>query len=157
MKSTGTKLGLILAVLAAALVAFPAAAQAQSTAAVRACHAFNVGSDSASVPGDRLDDYFATVQGGFAHEELLCGNGQTYGAVHIELKHNVDNWDVTLECMESVVANGAFRAYDGKREWRWQFRAGRYVKVVAGQNGVITAYPEWDSGSASSWAECGRA
>ncbi|SDC53631.1 hypothetical protein [Actinokineospora iranica] len=159
MRSIGTKLAVAAAALVAGLATFtaPASAEAQqSTAAVRQCQAFNVGPDSASVPGDRLDDYFAGVQGGFANEELLCGNGQTYGAVHIELKHNVDNWDVTLECMRNVLDRGTFRAYDGKREWRFQWAPGRSAKVIAGMNGVITAYPEWDSGSAGSWDECGQ-
>lgn len=139
------------------LLAVSGSAHAQSSDAVQKCKATavqpGVGADVAET---NLFDFFTSVQAddGSA-EEVLCGDGKTWGAVHIEVKHRVHDWAVTRRCMSVVMSRGESRPDGDKRRWIYTWEPGRSARVVAGTNGMITSYP-WDSGSEASWAECAR-
>jgi hypothetical protein len=126
----------------------------QTTVAVRECGATNVTTEAADVPRNRQFDFFTSIQtndGGT--EQILCGDGRTWGAVHIEVKHKVANWDITEECLKNTVSMGESESENGKRTWLFQWSSGRNALLVADVHGVITSYP-WDDGSEESWEEC---
>lgn len=139
------------------MVAVPTTALALSSDAVGRCNATGVQEGVGADVGeaDRFE-YFASVSAddGSA-EEILCGDGRTWGAVHIEVKHRVESWTVSKDCMRKVMSRSRPGTVDGKRTWIYSWAAGRSARVVAGSNGMITSYP-WDGGSETAWAECAR-
>ncbi|MER7558051.1 hypothetical protein ABTZ46_13985 [Nocardioides sp. NPDC126508] len=117
-------------------------ANAQATDAVYGCGASPIDSESAYVPSSvrkhRLWRVRTTREGYVA---IKCGNGSTWGAVHVELKHEVPNWTDALTCIQKTINRGA--ASDGendKRKYTYRIR-GASIVVVVGENGVVTAYP----------------
>lgn len=138
-------------------LAFVDAGFAISSDAVVKCKATAVQEGvGADVPESEVFEYFGTVPAddGSA-EEVLCGDGRVWGAVHIEVKHRVADWSVTRECMSKVTSRVRPAVDSGKRTWDYSWTPGRSAIVVAGDNGVITSFP-WDSGSEESWLECAQ-
>ncbi|MGQ0573137.1 MAG: hypothetical protein ACT4RN_02910 [Pseudonocardia sp.] len=135
----------------------PATALAVSSDAVGRCNATRVQEGVGADVGeaDRFE-YFASVSAddGSA-EEILCGDGRTWGAVHIEVKHRVPGWGLAKDCMRKVMSRSRAGDENGKRVWIYSWAPGRSARVVAGNNGMITSYP-WDGGSEGSWSECAR-
>lgn len=146
--------------LVVAPVAAPSAAAALRPAraddAVRACGATGIDevNKEADVPNEYQDGYFMSVPTGVDPVELLCGNGRTTGAVHIEIKHDVPNWSDALNCMENAIVNGKSSPGRGRTEYVWNFQD-KTVVVVVGEYSVITAYPT--DGLEETWIECSAA
>lgn len=129
---------------------------ARADDAVRACGATNIDqvNKEADVPAEYLDGYFMSVPTAADPVELLCGNGKTTGAVHIEIKHDVPNWGDALNCMENTILNGKSAPGKGRTEYVWLF-GGKTMVVVVGEYSVITAYPT--DGLEETWIECSAA
>ena len=91
--------------------------------AVRACGVVNIdqANREADVPAEYQDGYFMSVPTTTDPVELLCGNGKTTGAVHIEIKHDVPNWSDALNCMENAIVNGKPSPGKGRTEYTWGF------------------------------------
>ena len=129
-------------------------ANAQATDAVDGCGASPIDSESAYVPsnvrGHRLWRITTTREGSIA---IKCGNGSTWGAVHVELKHEGPNWTDALTCIQNTINRGA--ASDGKnRKRNYTYRiSGASIVVVVGDSGVLTAYPR-GTGVVRKWRLC---
>jgi hypothetical protein len=131
-----------------------AAAVTQSTVAVRECAATNVNVEAADVPETKQFDHFTSIPTNDGRiEKILCGDGRTWGAVHIELKHKVANWDITEECLKNTVSMGELTSEDEKRTWLFQWSPGHNALLVSDVRGVSSSHP-WDGGSEESWEEC---
>lgn len=143
--------------VAVLLVFSQGTAVAASRDAVQKCHATQVRDGVGADVGeaDRFEYFVSVFADDGSAEELLCGDGRTWGAVHIEVKHRVADWAVTKDCMSNVMSRGRSTLDDGKRARVYSWASGRSARVVAGDNGMITSYP-WDSGSEESWDECAR-
>lgn len=129
-------------------------ANAQATDAVDGCGASPIDSESAYVPssarGHRLWRITTTREGSVA---IKCGNGSTWGAVHVELKHEVPNWADALTCIENTINRGAASdGENGKRNYTYRI-GGASIVVVIGDNGVLTAYPR-GTGVVRKWQLC---
>lgn len=121
------------------------------------CGAYNHGSESADVPSENQYKYYKSVMPDNGEiEELLCGNGHTWGAVHIGTKHNVSDWSVTLDCMANIIDRGNYELdNNGKRQWHFVWSAGRWAHLTAGDNGILTSFT-YDN-EEGSWSECAYA
>jgi hypothetical protein len=85
--------------------------------------------------------------------ELLCGDGRTWGAVHIELKHEVPNWAEALTCMRFAISYGEDEPGDkGRINYRYRFGNAQVI-VVTGELGIISAYPTGNNVSRK-WSQC---
>jgi hypothetical protein len=127
-------------------------ASAQSNEASNHCGATNRTPDEATVPA--ANQY--RLWGTYEDFPMYCGNGTTWGAVHIERKHNVEKWGVAGRCIRATIqfASSRVQQPNGAVAFTWQFRSPSYwAKAVVGDNGVITAYP-YDSGSEPTWQWC---
>ncbi|TQM08960.1 hypothetical protein FB558_4699 [Pseudonocardia kunmingensis] len=61
----------------------------------------------ADVPAEYQDGYFMSIPTAVGGPVvLLCGNGTSTGAVHIEVKHDVPNWADALNCIENAMVHG---------------------------------------------------
>lgn len=83
---------------------------------------------------------------------------QDSGAVHIELKHNVPNWDQADDCMWNVMRYGRTRSSTSDKVVKQlDWGGSKWARVVYNPKTkiLITSYP-WDGGSASSWSSCGQ-
>lgn len=152
-------LPLLVALVVSVPVTSSAAAElrhARADDAVRACGVTSIDevSKSAVVPAEYQDGYFMSVSTGVDPIVLLCGNGVTTGAVHIEVKHDVPNWGDALNCMENAVMHGKSTRLPDRTQYEWQFD-GKTMVVVAGEYSMITAYPT--DGLAETWVECSAA
>jgi hypothetical protein len=129
---------------------------ARADDAVRACGATSIDeiNKEASVPVEYVDGYFMSVPTATDPVELLCGNGKTSGAVHIEVKHDVPNWSDALNCMENVIVHGKAAPGRDRIEYTWLF-GHKVVVVVVSEYSVITAYPT--DGLEETWIECSAA
>lgn len=140
---------------AAVAIAAPATpAEARATDAVNGCGAYNVGKDTATVPASTQGStifHANTKKGNFP---IKCGNGTTWGAVHIEVKHNVPNWADALSCIDKAInrTKGIFDPTNGKTRYTYSF-SGKTVIVVRGKNGILTAYPT-RTNVAAKWEAC---
>lgn len=145
------------AVAAALLLASPATGHAISADAVGTCNATGVQEGVGADVGeaDRFEYFASVLADDGSAEEILCGDGRTWGAVHIEVKHRVESWDAAKSCMRKVMSRSRAGNEDGKRVWVYSWATGRSARVVAGSNGMITSYP-WDGGSEASWSDCSR-
>ncbi|WP_142056814.1 hypothetical protein [Pseudonocardia kunmingensis] len=77
--------------------------------AVRACGVTQVDNVKkiADVPAEYQDGYFMSIPTAVGGPVvLLCGNGTSTGAVHIEVKHDVPNWADALNCIENAMVHG---------------------------------------------------
>ncbi|TQM08997.1 hypothetical protein FB558_4738 [Pseudonocardia kunmingensis] len=106
------------------------------------------------MPAEYVDGYFMPVPTAADPIELLCGNGKTTGAVHIEVKHDVPNWSDALNCMGNAIVNGKPAPGRGRTEYVWRFGE-KVMVVVVGEYSVITAYPT--DGLEETWIECSAA
>lgn len=152
-------LGFFLTVTAVAAMTASGAAAASTatkstTDATRACGATNNGDGTAYVPGHVHQEYYASIPVAGDPVPILCGNGVTYGAVHIEVKHNVPSWAEAINCLDKVLERGtSIPAGDGKMKKQLVYNAKSVVAVVGLGNGdLITAYP--NDGSEETWIEC---
>lgn len=121
--------------------------------AVQACGATNaVPGSGADVPAEVQDDYLWSIPTSGDPVPIVCGNGRTYGAVPVEVKHLVPNWGDASNCMEIAIDQvRPTPGSDGQLIYRYQF-GGKSVRVVTGEVGLITAFPE--DGLEDTWAEC---
>jgi hypothetical protein len=150
--------------LVASLVVSPVAGSTAAAAlrparaddAVRACGVTSIDEVEkvAEVPGEYQDGYFMSVPTATDPSVLLCGNGTTTGAVHIEIKHGVPNWGDALNCMENVMRHGKSTRLPDRTRYEWQFD-GKTMIVVDGDFSMITAYPL--DGLEETWIECSAA
>lgn len=126
-------------------------ALARSSEAVEFCNATDLKPEGASVPEVKVYQNFATDI--YAGHDLKCGNGRSWGAVKIERKHKVNNWNKTIACIRNVLMNAKPKP-EKKNKWTHVFYYdSSWALVTRGDNGIITAFPS-DSGSAASWADC---
>jgi hypothetical protein len=150
--------------LVAALVVSPTAAPSAAAAlrparaddAVRACGVTSIDDVAkvAEVPIENQDGYFMSIPTATDPTVLLCGNGTTTGAVHIEIKHDVPNWGDALNCMESAMRHGKSTRLPDRTRYEWQFD-GKTMIVIDGDYSMITAYPS--DGLEETWIECSAA
>lgn len=147
-------ISLVAAVACAGMLAFPAHAQAQATDAVQGCGATNVTSSGATVPTSNQSAEIFRVNTDDGSFPIRCGNGTTYGAVHIEVKHNVPTWGDALSCITKAInrTTGNYDASTGKTTYTYQISGGTVI-VVRGGVGIITAYPR-GSGVEQKWQTC---
>lgn len=113
-------------------------AQAATRDATEYCSAYNVGGGQATVPNP--NKVFNTSYG--VGTILFCGDGKTWGAVHIELKHTPPDWNVADRCAEKVQRYGTKTTSQGGKT-TWKLRVGgpnSFAYFVVGNNGVITNY-----------------
>lgn len=144
-----------------AAAAVASSASAHSTSVEQACEAYEsspgVGWVAQNMQGRALDTsapYIKTNKGNF---RLNCGNGVNEGAVHIEMKHNVTDWNNTRLCIAKAINRGARHPNGTKTNYSFTF-GGNTVIVVTGSGKIITAYPTGaDSTLPAKWAACSRA
>lgn len=139
------------------VVPAPAAADvSRADDALRACGVTSVDEArrTAVVPVEFQDGYFTAVPTAADPSVLLCGNGVTTGAVHIEVKHNVPNWADAINCMENAIRHGQASQQPDRTVYMWRF-LDKTMFVVDGEYSVITAYPS--DGLEESWIECSAA
>lgn len=138
-----------------ALTLWPTTASAVATDAVRGCGATDVvAKKSATVPKSVQSSeifHVSTTDGRFS---IKCGNGTSYGAVHIEVKHEVPDWPDALSCITKAIDGslGIFDVGTGKTRYTYSFHGGT-VKVAVGGVGIITAFPTGGS-VVSKWKAC---
>lgn len=78
---------------------------------------------------------------------------RNWGAVHIELKHEVPNWAEALTCMRFAISYGEDEPGDkGRINYRYRFGNAQVI-VVTGELGIITAYPTGNNVS-KKWSQC---
>ena len=143
-----------LAVTASMWVATAVPANAQATDAVYGCGARSVGNESANVPPRHAKDRLWTIQTSDGPIAIRCGNGTTWGAVHVELKHEVPNWPDALTCIKKTINRGTELDGDnGKTRYVHRIRGAATVVVVVGVNGLVTAYPK-GTGVVRKWRLC---
>lgn len=145
-----------LVVTASMWAATSAPANAQATDAVNGCGAEVLDNESAYVKPDQRGDKLWTLRTTRGSFVVKCGDGQDWGAVHVELKHEVPNWADALTCIEKAISRGA--RSDGENEkTRYAYRIkGADIVVVVGGNGLVTAYPK-GTGVAKKWRLCSAA
>jgi hypothetical protein len=113
-------------------------AHAATNDATEYCDAYNLTSTAASVP-DPNRIYMTSFGVG---DILYCGNGKTWGAVHIERKHKPPSWAVADRCAEKVERYGSRTTGSGGKT-TFSLRLGSpdsVGKFVVGNVGVITNY-----------------
>jgi hypothetical protein len=120
---------------------------AESRDAVRACGATDVTRSMATVDPSVWQAPFLELPG----LTIRCGDGRAYGAVHVEVKHNVPNWADATTCITKVMARNTPTPEDGKNVYRYSFGDQR-VTVSTGRNGLVTAFP--NSNAHQSWIDC---
>lgn len=137
--------------------AAPAMAYTPTDSAQQACGAFDMGDGTAWVPpANRAKLYLRAVtsRGNFA---INCGDGSSEGAVHIEVKHPLPNWNDGLNCIQKTISKGSTGTNGTKTNYYRKF-GGITMVVVTGSGKVITVYPTGRSttGSGSGWYDCSR-
>jgi hypothetical protein len=151
---------LLVPALGVSLSAAPSAAAALRPAraddAVRACGVTSIDDVRrvAVVPAEYQDGYFMSVPSASDPLVLLCGDGATTGAVHIEVKHEVPNWGDAMNCMENAVEHGKPTHLPDRTRYEW-WLGGKMMVVVNGDYSVIAAYPS--DGMEETWIECSAA
>lgn len=137
--------------VAVMLVVTPSA-QAVADDAVQGCGASRVVPGSnADVPSENHQAYFQFVPADRDPVQIVCGDGYTYGAVHVEVKHLVSNWGEAVTAMVNTIDRGQVKAEGNAVRYVWTFAPGRSMVVVVGNNTVLTAFPS--DGRESSWTE----
>jgi hypothetical protein len=141
----------IAAALVGALTALPASAA--TSEAVSVCGATNVDrkAGTAKVPSSNVYKTFSTSYG--VGSILYCGNGTTWGAVHIEVKHQPPDWTTADKCAEKVERYGS-KTTDPGGKTTFTLRLGgpdSFAKLVFGANGVITNYV-----AGATWSACAQ-
>lgn len=127
-------------------------AMAAANDAVVACGATNViPGQGAAVPSDAQGKFFQYVPAQRDPAPILCGNGTTTGAVHIEVKHNVPNWAEAVTAISKAIDRGVPNPRPEETRYSWTFRPGKTIEVVVGDASVITALPV--DGLADTWTE----
>jgi hypothetical protein len=141
--------GCVTALTAVAGMLSPPAAVPESRDAVQACGATEVTRSSAVVHPSVWQAPFLEIP----EVTVRCGDGRTYGAVHVEVKHNVPNWADALNCIAKTISRGSAEPIDGKQIYTYTF-ANKKVTVSIGRNGLITAFP--DDNKHESWIQCSQ-
>lgn len=141
------------AVALSALLTVPASASAND--ARQACQASQVTSESAYVPPSLRGKRFLQILSARGAYDVNCGDGSNYGAVKIELKHEVPNWAEAATCIEKAMSRGVIGPGTGPNttQFKWSTSAGFSVVVVTGGNGIVTAYPTGGS-EGPKWTRC---
>lgn len=129
-------------------------ATAVPTTAVSHCGATSVNytAGTAIVPSANHYRTFSTSYGDGSI--LYCGNGTTWGAVHIEVKHKPPTWSVADQCATKIEDHHTSRTTQsgGKTVFKLSLGSNRYAVLVFGANGVVTNYVS--DGRATSWSAC---
>lgn len=108
---------------------------------------------AANVPPRHVKDRLWTIQTSDGSIAIRCGNGSTWGAVHVELKHEVPNWPDALTCIKKTINRGTeLDGGNGKTKYVHRIR-GATVVVIVGDNGLVTAYPK-GTGVVRKWRLC---
>ncbi|WP_328528528.1 hypothetical protein OG984_23145 [Nocardioides sp. NBC_00368] len=142
-----------LAVTASMWAATSAPANAQATDAVNGCGAEVLDNESAYVKPDKRGDKLWTLRTTEGSFVVKCGDGQDWGAAHVELKHEVPTWADALTCIENAINRGvASDGENGKTNYVYRIK-GAVVVVVVGIQGLVTAYPK-GTGIARKWRLC---
>lgn len=99
--SVGLAVALVLA------IASPGIALGIANDAVKRCHATNVvesvGADVSEF--DQYSHFTSVMADDGSAEDMMCGDGKNWGAVHIEVKHRVEDWVVAKDCMRNIMSN----------------------------------------------------
>jgi hypothetical protein len=141
-------------IMLALMLATAPSALAQSTDAAQACGATNVTNLAAVVPTETQGKLFLNLETGKAAFPILCGNGRTTGAVHIEVKHSVPDWADALSCMKKVISRASAEpGKSGKTNYALAIAPGNVVTVVRGTVGIIAAYPSGGD-LENKWRQC---
>lgn len=139
------------AAVGAFLVA-PPVASAVANDAVQGCGATQVVPGvSAIVPAENNQSFFQFVNADRDPVQIVCGDGSTFGAVHIEVKHLVPNWGEAVTAMASTIDRGKAEPDGAATRYNWEFSPGRSIVVVVGDDTVITSFPT--DGLEASWTE----
>lgn len=136
-------------------------AMADDAGALVGCDADNLGVDEFNnrvgfVPPELRDEEYLvgglTTSRGVAY--LLCGDGVSTGAVHIQLKHNVTNWVETQTCMTNTIGRANREIPQvGRTRFEFDFPGGMAVAAVQeGSNRIETAFTQ--DGRSESWSAC---
>lgn len=154
-----TRIGRVAGALAAAgtlCMATSVPAHAQATDAQVACGADPIDNDSAYVPAGVRSSRFARIYTStLGYVEIKCGNGTSWGAVHIEMKHDVPDWADALTCIKKTIGRGkATERAGGKTDYLYSFTGGTVFATVGSVNGLITAYPTGTTGITTKWMKC---
>jgi len=130
-------------------------ALASTDEAVNACGASVIDNETAYVPQDVRSAQFISFATTRGTVRVNCGNGQDWGAVHIELKHEVPNWAEASACISKTIGRGQpTDRPNNKTEYNATIN-GVAMVAVTGRNGLITAYPRGTSGIGAKWSTCG--
>ena len=132
-------------------------ARERSTDALRACGATDNGNGTAWVPPNVRQSYYGHVPSEKEPVAILCGDGVWWGAVHIEVKHNVPNWATAIGCIVKVLDYGEPLAPNDQEEGKFKVQlvngpqsALVVIGVQAGD--LITAYT--NDGQQDTWELC---
>jgi hypothetical protein len=114
----GVFTGSLIATLAAAAgILLSPSAPPEARDAVRACGATEVTRSGASVDPSIWQAPFQEIPG----LTVRCGDGQTYGAVHVEVKHNVPNWADALTCITKAMSRTTPQSVNEKPVHHYDF------------------------------------
>ena len=84
---------------------------------------------------------------------LLCGNGTSTGAVHIQLKHGVTNWAETLTCIRTTIDRGTPIGQVNRDRYEWRFGPETAVVAIDPRDSVVqTSFIA--SGNGDAWSGC---
>lgn len=125
--------------------------------AVNACGATSVKSESAYVPQANRKSVFLRLSTGHGDVRRMCGNGTNWGAVHVELQHEVPNWGEASTCIARTIGRGSeVEGDNGKTKYSANIN-GVKMRAVRGNNGLVTAFPRYPKGTniARKWRTCG--
>lgn len=152
---TTTKTALASAMTLAAVASVAALPAAASTdEAVMACGASVINSEEAYVPAGVREAQFISFSTARGTVRVNCGNGSSWGAVHIELKHEVPSWAEASACIAKTISRGRIEDGNGTKVEYHATINGVAMLAVRGNNGLLTAYPRGDTGIASKWSTC---
>lgn len=110
---------------------------------------------TATVPDDLQFAYFQSVPSAVDPTQILCGNGVTTGAVHIEVAHDVPNWADGVTAIVNTIDHGKKNEQIDRVEYTWTIRPGKTMIAVVGQESLITAFPT--DGLEETWLEASGA
>jgi hypothetical protein len=142
---------IVTAVAVAATSVLPSTPSAapESRDAVIACGATNVTRSDADVHPSIWQAPFLELPG----LTIRCGDGHSYGAVHVEVKHNVPNWGDAANCITKAMERTEAETVNGKNIYRYRFN-NQLLTVSTGRNGLVTAFPK--SNKHATWIECSQ-
>lgn len=134
-------------------------AHAADAGALAGCDADDIGGGQGFIPPAYRDEEYLVggLQTGAGNYSLLCGDGTTRGAVHIQVKHAVTDWVTTQACIANVLERGTSIPQTDRLRYEWSFPGGSVVVAIGPDprgtfNQIYTAFPE--DGQSGTWSSC---